>query len=219
MTDESQELDENDVTVWLKAVENGDEEATTQLWNYCFPRLLGYSRKKLPEHLRRVLDEEDVALSAFKSFYMAANRGAFPNLENRDELWKLLLCIAGRKAQSYVRHQLREKRGGGQVRGESIFIQEGSSLSGSGQGIDNFAGKAIPHDVLTQFTDDVTHLLDMLKDETIKTIALLRIEGYTVEEIANRLECGKRSVERRLKLIRQTWAEFDTNGLTKENKK
>ena len=88
---------EKEITVWIKAVEDGDDAAASELWSYCFPRLLNYSKKKLPSHLRRALDEEDVALSAFKSFCLAAAKGNFPELQGRDDLWRLLLCIASRK--------------------------------------------------------------------------------------------------------------------------
>ncbi len=201
------EVNQNDVTLWIKSVEDGDDSSAGQLWNYCFPRLLSYSKKKLPDHLRRALDEEDVALSAFKSFCLAAAKGAFPQLEGRDDLWKLLLCIAGRKAQSYVRRELREKRGGGQVRGESIFESGGNSSDSNSAGIGNVVGNTASPEMLAQFTEDARAMIDMLQDDTIKTIALLRMEGYSVEEIAERLECGKRTVERRLTLIRRTWSE------------
>ena len=201
------EVNQNDVTLWIKSVEDGDDSSAGQLWNYCFPRLLSYSKKKLPDHLRRALDEEDVALSAFKSFCLAAAKGAFPQLKGRDDLWKLLLCIAGRKAQSYVRRELREKRGGGQVRGESIFESGGNSSDSNSAGIGNVVGNTASPEMLAQFTEDARAMIDMLQDDTIKTIALLRMEGYSVEEIAERLECGKRTVERRLTLIRRTWSE------------
>jgi RNA polymerase sigma factor (sigma-70 family) len=201
------EVNQNDVTLWIKSVEDGDDSSAGQLWEYCFPRLLSYSKKKLPDHLRRALDEEDVALSAFKSFCLAAAKGAFPQLEGRDDLWKLLLCIAGRKAQSYVRRELREKRGGGQVRGESIFESGGNSSDSNSAGIGNVVGNTASPEMLAQFTEDARAMIDMLQDDTIKTIALLRMEGYSVEEIAERLECGKRTVERRLTLIRRTWSE------------
>ncbi len=198
---------ENEVTLWIKSVEAGDDSSAGQLWSYCFPKLLSYSKKKLPDHLRRALDEEDVALSAFKSFCLAAAKGSFPQLEGRDDLWKLLLCIANRKAQNYVRRELREKRGGGQVRGESIFEMGGNSSDPNDVGIGNVAGNMASPEMLAQFTDDARAMIDMLQDDTIKTIALLRMEGYSVEEIAERLECGKRTIERRLTLIRKTWSE------------
>jgi DNA-directed RNA polymerase specialized sigma24 family protein len=196
---------ESEVTAWIQSLETGDEEATSQLWSYCFPRLLRYTGKKLPEHLRRALDEEDVALSAFKSFCLAASKGSFPQLSGRDDLWKLLLHIARKKANSYIRHELREKRGGGKVRGESIF--NSADDPNDQQGIDNVEGEAVSPDLLAQFTDDCRNLLDMLGDDILKTIALLRMEGHSVDEIAERVGCAKRSVERRLNLIRRTWME------------
>ena len=196
---------QQEVTLWIKSIEDGDDEAAGQLWSYSFPRLLRHAKSKLPGHLRRALDEEDVALSAFKSFCLAASKGKFPNLSGRDELWKLLLHIANKKANSYIRHELREKRGGGQVRGESIFTS--AADSSSPVGIDHVSGREVSPDLLAQFTDDCRDLLDMLKDDTLKTIALLRMEGYSVDEIAERVGCAKRSVERRLNLIRQTWKE------------
>jgi len=36
-------------------------------------------------------------------------------------------------------------------------------------------------------------------------VALLKMEGYTGEEIADRLGCSLRSVARKLELIRRTW--------------
>ena len=199
-------------------MEDGDESSASQLWNYCFPKLLSYSKKKLPGHLRRALDEEDVALSAFKSFCLAAAKGSFPQLEGRDDLWKLLLCIADRKAQNYVRRELREKRGGGQVRGESIFETGGNSGELNAVGIGNVAGGMASPEMLAQFTDDARAMIDMLQDDTVRTIALLRMAGYSVEEIAERLECGKRTVERRLTLIRRTWSELLQNKTSNESK-
>ena len=38
-------------------------------------------------------DEEDAALSAFVSFCTAAGEGRFPDLPDREELWRLLVVI------------------------------------------------------------------------------------------------------------------------------
>ncbi len=198
-------MSEEAVTRWVESLEQGDEEAAARLWEYCFPRLLRYADKRLPSHLRRVLDEEDVALSAFKSFCMGSARGAFPDLHGRDELWRLLLCLTARKAQARMRHESREKRGGGKVGGESIFLAGAISAESAGIGNVPDTGTLTP-EVLAQFSDECEHLMNLLEDETVKTIALLRIEGYSVDEIAERVGCAKRSVERRLNLIRKTWS-------------
>jgi DNA-directed RNA polymerase specialized sigma24 family protein len=53
--------------------------------------------------------------------------------------------------------------------------------------------------------DECRRLLEALGDETLRRIALLRMEGYADPEIAARLGCGLRTVGRKLDLIRKTW--------------
>ena len=48
-------------------------------------------------------------------------------------------------------------------------------------------------------------LLGKLRDETLRQVALWRLEGFTTEEIADHLQCSVRSVARKLELIRRTW--------------
>lgn len=199
----SDPLSPSEFTEIVRRVESGDQEASAELWNHCYPRLLNYCRAKLPEHLRRVLDEEDVALSAFKSYCLGAVKGRTGTVNSRDEFWRYLFCIAGRKAQGYIRHQTREKRGGGRVRGESVF--DAGDARQSEVGIEQCAGNAESPAMLAQFTDDCQRLFDLLDDDRLRAIALLRVEGHSVDEIGQRIGCAKRSVERRLKLIRMTW--------------
>ena len=60
-------------------------------------------------------DEEDAALSAFNSFCDGAARGKFPQLADRDDLWRLLVVITARKAMAQANRNARLKRGGGRV--------------------------------------------------------------------------------------------------------
>jgi hypothetical protein len=53
--------------------------------------------------------------------------------------------------------------------------------------------------------DECRHLLEALGDETLRQIALLRMEGHCDGEIASRLDCSLRTVSRKLKLIRDIW--------------
>jgi hypothetical protein len=48
-------------------------------------------------------------------------------------------------------------------------------------------------------------LLQKLGDEGLRTVARLKQEGYTDAEVAGRLRCSLRTVERKLKLIRAIW--------------
>src|SRR5262249_34542005 len=97
----------------LGPLQAGDPAAVQRLWERYFTRLVGLARRKLEGAPRRAADGEDVALSAFDSFCRHAEQGRFPQLEDRDGLWRLLVVITARKAAHLVRDESRAKRGGG----------------------------------------------------------------------------------------------------------
>ena len=73
-----------------------------------FHRLVALARDRLRGTPRRAADEEDVALAAFDSFYRRAERGQFPKLEDRDDLWQLLFVLTVRKAIDLTRREARQ---------------------------------------------------------------------------------------------------------------
>lgn len=193
----------------LEKVRNGDEEATTILWERYFQPLVRLAGTRLPKNLRRTADEEDIALSAFHSFIAGIRRDQFPDLAGPDNLWGLLITLTSRKVNAHLRKQTRQKRGGGNVRGESVFMD--SSGNPNQVGLEQFgsvgSGDAMRPDLRVELAEACESLLDELPDEQLREIAVLRMDGYLVDEIATRLELSKRAVERRLQLIRKTWAE------------
>ena len=189
----------------LQRVRQGDQEATEQLWEDYFQRLVRVASKRLPQNLRRIGDEEDIALSAFHSFIAGVRRDQFPDLSGPDNLWGLLITLTGRKVHAHLRHQTRQKRGGGSVRGESVFID--SAGESRGAGIAGVTGDTGAPDLHAELAEACEGLLDQLPDDQLRQIAVLRMDGFLVAEIADRLELSKRAVERRLQLIRKTWSE------------
>jgi len=53
--------------------------------------------------------------------------------------------------------------------------------------------------------DECRRLLDTLPDAELRQIALWKVEGYTNEEIAARLDCVPRTIERKVSRIRLLW--------------
>jgi DNA-directed RNA polymerase specialized sigma24 family protein len=184
------------VTRWLNQLRVGDAAAAQPLWERYFQRLVGLARKKLDDAPRRVADEEDVALSAFDSFCRNAERGRFPQLADRDSLWRLLVVLIARKAAHLVRDEGRLKRGGG-VR-HLAESEEELSLE------QLFSREPTPA-LAAQVAEEYRRLLDCLGDRELEAIALWRMEGYTVEEIAAKAGCAPRSVKRKLLAIRTLW--------------
>jgi RNA polymerase sigma factor (sigma-70 family) len=174
-----------------------------KLWQRYYRRLLALARKKLGDSPRRVADEEDVVLSAFQSFCRRAQEDRFPDLRDRDDLWRLIVHITERKAYDQLIHQTRKKRGSGLVAGESAFVDLQASTGAAG--IDEVAGPEPTPEFAAEMVEAVDRLLDKLADDQLRQIALYKLEGYTNEEIAEKIGRSLPTVERRLRLIRETW--------------
>jgi DNA-directed RNA polymerase specialized sigma24 family protein len=182
------------VTRWLVPLQASDPAAAQRLWERYFRRLVGLARTKLHGAPRRAADEEDVALSAFDSFCRGAEQGRFPQLAGRDSLWRLLVTITARKAAHQVRDEGRQKRGGGAapVADADAVLAEALSREPSPK----FAAGV---------AEECQRLLGRLGDRDLQAVALLRMEGYSVEEVAEKLGCAPRSVKRKLVVIRTVW--------------
>jgi DNA-directed RNA polymerase specialized sigma24 family protein len=184
------------ITGWLDGLRAREGPAAQQLWEEYFRRLVGLARAKLNGRAAGPDDEEDVALSAFKTFCRGAEQGRFPQLNDRHDLWQVLVMLTDRKAIDAARRERAAKRGGreqGRV-DVSDVIAPGPTPSFA-------AGVA----------DEFRRLLDALPDD-LQAVALLKLEGHTNSEIAGRLGRSAATVERKLRLIRRTWECRDLNG-------
>jgi DNA-directed RNA polymerase specialized sigma24 family protein len=185
------------ITRLIGMLKQGDRVASQQLWEAYFGRLVGLARDRLKNTVLRVADEEDVALSAFDSFFRRAERGQFPQLEDRDDLWQLLFVLTVRKAINLVHYQGRKSRGGGRVQS----LQDLEAL-----GADQILGTEPSPELAAQMTEECQRLLARLGDETLRAVALWKMEGYTNIEIAAKLGCVEQTVERKLRAVRQVWS-------------
>ena len=188
------------VTHWIDCLKAGDRAATQKLWQQYFRRLVGLARKKLRGQTCAAADEEDVALSAFDSFCRGAEAGRFPDLEDRHDLWQLLLVITVRKASDLIRHERSQRQGSGKVRHASALV--GMGLEGAEAG---FAGREPDPAFAAQVAEQCRYLLELLDDDRLRAIAVAKMEGYTNAEIAARLGCAVPTIERRLRLTRRIW--------------
>lgn len=189
----------------LDRVREGDDDAIAEMWDSYFQRLVRLAARRLPTNLRRTGDEEDIALSAFNSFIAGIRRDQFPDLSGPDNLWGLLITLTGRKVNAHLRHQTRQKRGGGAVRGESVFMDPDESKRSAG--ISSVSAEMNTADLNAELEEACETLLDQLDDVQLRQIAVMRMDGFLVDEIAERLGLSKRATERRLQLIRRIWTE------------
>jgi RNA polymerase sigma factor (sigma-70 family) len=191
------------VTRWVAALRAGDPASAQPLWERYYRRLVSLARQKLRSARRREADEEDVVQGAFHSFFQGLARGRFPQLNDRDDLWRLLVVITARKALDQLAHEHAKRRGGGTLQGESRILPGGEF---DGAAIDQVVGDEPTPEFAAQVAEEYERLLDLLGDETLRKVAVWKMEGLTKDEIAARLDCSRRTVARKLETIRIIWS-------------
>jgi DNA-directed RNA polymerase specialized sigma24 family protein len=190
------------VTYWIAELRDGEASAAQrELWDRYFRRIVALARTKLGALPRGPADEEDVAISAMQSLFQGFERDRFPDLYDRHNLWSLLAKITARKAINERQKQTAKKRGGGVPR-----------LSVGPTGGDDSMPRCDPSDddlgpdFIVTMEEEMRRLMAILPDETLRRIAGRKLEGYSSAEIATELGVVERTVERKLALIRATWA-------------
>ncbi|MCA9192046.1 MAG: hypothetical protein KDB03_09795 [Planctomycetales bacterium] len=184
------------VSHWIHLVKAGDSSAASHIWQLYFDRLVRSVRARLAGQNRAVSDEEDIVLSVFDSFYQAAEDGRFPDLSDRDDLWKLLLTMAARKVIDKRRHDRRQRRGG------SVRLRSLNLTDDNHQVIEAIGNEPSPEMVL-MMQESVDQLFSHLGVGQLRDLAVAKLEGFTNAQLANRFTCSERTIERRLNLIRE----------------
>ena len=193
------------VSRWLHDLKTGEPAAAQPLWERYHCRLIGLARHVLQRSGRRSGDEEDVVQNTFKSVFRGMVGGRFPQLDDRDDLWRLLVVLTTRKAIDQVR---RETRNGAQ----SVTIHHFSAISDvAGDNEAALLGQLIAHEptpeMAVQLVEQYEILLDRLGDPLLRKVAEWKLEGFTNGEIAEQLGCARRTIIRKLEVIRVIWSE------------
>jgi DNA-directed RNA polymerase specialized sigma24 family protein len=118
-------------------------------------------------------------------------------LLDRDDLWRLLVVITARKANHLLRDEGRQKRCPGHQ--AAITVEEQANL------MDRAFSREPSPELAAQMTEEYQRLLGLLGDGQLRQVAVLRMEGHSVEEVAVQVGCAPRSVKRKLQLIRNLW--------------
>lgn len=194
-------MDDEELLMWIERLKADDPRAPQAIWKALHGRILRYAKRRLSGVKRRVLDEEDVALSAFNSFFRAVSEDRVPKLDDKEDLTRFLITLTTRKATAARRKLGRQKRGGGKVRGESYF----EANDNSDFGLADVHGTEETPALAAELCESYQILMDRLDDPLLKQVAQLKMEGYTNEQIAEQLDCVTRTVERKLARIRKKW--------------
>ncbi|MBI2480276.1 MAG: hypothetical protein HYV60_17080 [Planctomycetia bacterium] len=154
----------------------------------------------------RVADEEDVAQEALAACLRSVHAGKSVWVRDRRQFWRLLVASARRKAADLRKKLARKKRCDEAMRGESAFIPLGGASDEGG--ITQVPARDLSPDRALMMTEEYRLFLASLKRE-VRDVVLLKVDGYTNREIAERLGVAVVTVERRLHLIRKKWNQTD----------
>jgi RNA polymerase sigma factor (sigma-70 family) len=190
------------VTQWINQLRDADPRAAQQLWDHYCQRLYAVARKHLPTMTRRVYDEEDAAVSAFHSLCRGIAARRFPELDDRDNLWRLLVTITARKISLRRRYDRRDRRDAGRTVEEAVLAASDDAVPG----LDGLPAAEPTPEFAAEVAEACDALFAQLKPEPLQQIARLKLEGYQNGEIAVQLGVTRRTVERKLGIIRRLWS-------------
>jgi len=191
----------------IDAMQKGEDSAFTMFFNRYYDQLVQFAKKKLGTFPLRTFDEHDVAQSAMKSLFKSLRENRY-EAQNSIELWQILISITKNKLIDRRRRQQAQKRGGGNVRGESIWAQAGED---SGLHEQQDTKQNMTPDAQVELLETTDMLFQRLEDEKTREVARLLLEGYRINDIAEELNCVRRTVERKIAHIREIWNEVLNN--------
>jgi DNA-directed RNA polymerase specialized sigma24 family protein len=192
------------VSQWISHLKEGNADAAQRLWERYAMRLVELAQRRLKDAPKRIADEEDVAASVFHSLCRGAAAGRFQSVKNRDDLWWLLLAITKQKVVDHVRRESAQKRGAGRTLCESGL--NGKPDESHGFALDRLVSDEPTPEFVVMLEEQHQRLLGLLRDDSLRRIAIFRIEGFTVPEIAEDFQVATRTIERKLQLIRDVWS-------------
>lgn len=188
--------------ILLQQLKPGDQQASSEIWKRYIEQLLPLARKHLRGLRNSVVDEEDVFVSVFGRFFRAGQEHRFAKLENREDLWQILLVLTERRAADHYRRTNAQKRGGA-FRSDDTGPVAGDRANE----ILQLAERGPTPKFAVTFAEELEAALRQIQEPSTQQAALLRMEGYELKEIAEKLGISLSSVERKLRVVRHLWSD------------
>jgi RNA polymerase sigma-70 factor (ECF subfamily) len=172
----------------LRRLQSGEADAATLLYLRYAARITSLACNQRGADLASRFDPDDIVQSIFRTFFRRAAEGYYDVPEGED-LWKLFLVIALQKIRDACSFHKAAKRDVRTTRSIEASDKIGATLLGQ-----NEIGLA----ELKMVVDELLGGLPV----TQRVIVELRIDGFQVDEIAQKTGRSRRTVERGLQEFR-----------------
>ena len=173
---------------WIELLISGDACVEQEFWAAYGGRLNAVARRRLSQRLKQRVDAEDIVQSACRTFFRRVRQGEF-QLADKNSLWQLLVTITLNKAREQARYHGRSCRN---MNREQVLDHEPTSVT---------SGQSQPY-IKVDFDDDLESAMKRLSDEQ-KEVFLRTLDDQTQDEIAEAMQCSKRTVRRMQGRIRE----------------
>ena len=183
---------------WLAQILSGKPGFESEVVDRYSHGLVELARRHLPQRVRGRLDPEDVVQSVYHSFFRRLNDGRF-KFDDSHDVWRLLAAMTFHKTQNAVKHHQQQRRD----------VRRDYALEGRDTSDPEFkqTEPGVPG------AEDVSHLFDCLEKllialpEQYRIIVVRRLEGDSIEAIAQHVQRSRRPVLRVLAHFQELAAE------------
>ena len=190
--------DTGSVTRWLQRLQAGESGAAQAIWDRFYQRVVRFAELQMKRNADRAVDGEDIAQSAFRAVYHAVMNGRYPDMDNRQELWQLLIVSIRNRVRRHFRDIHTQKR---------MVNEKGLLLMQDRLNAIELSGPVAQ----AELADLLAMLLRVLDQEDptgeLRQIALLQLEEYSASAIARKLKRRKSYILQRVRMIRILWQE------------
>jgi RNA polymerase sigma-70 factor (ECF subfamily) len=170
----------------------GDQDAARKIVERYLDRLLHLARTRISQRLASRVDPEDIVQSVFRTFFVRLKDGRFVFAE-QDDLCKLLMRITLHKTLRQVAFHKAAKRD------PTLETERGEHHQ---EQLLALLGREPTPEAAVAFLDQLEHFLSQLQPLE-RQILELRMQGYTNEEIAAKLDLRyDRKIRRVLERVR-----------------
>jgi RNA polymerase sigma-70 factor (ECF subfamily) len=180
-----------------------DGAAAREVFERFARQLIALARRRFAGTLRHRIDPEDVVQSAYKSFFQRFDEGKL-QVVNWNSLWGLLTLITLRKCADRVAYHRAECRDAAREVPAAPAAEEGASWP-------ELPGREPTPLEAAELSETVEQLLAGL-DEDERPVLELSLQGYTTQEISQRLDQPERTVRRLRERVRRRLERMQREG-------
>lgn len=177
---------------WLRNVVERRDGFESEAVDRFARRLMLFADQRLPTPLKRRVDADDVVQSVFRSFFTRHRQGQFDFAES-DDVWRLLAAMTYRKLMRTIRHHRRQQRDYHREKNDTVEAAESHNSP--------VESEPTPASIAVMM-ETLSRIMERLPD-VHQQILSLRLENYSIRDIADRMQVSMRTVNRALESVRQ----------------